>query len=302
MHGRRHGTGDAASGRYVGEADRLGVARLHMHLCEIEAELLGRNLGDRGACAGNIDGTHGHHEPRIAGERHMAGRRYRRAAPVAECDAAAARVARRRQRIGPAGMCRDALEQGNEPDGGEGRAGDHRAAGHRGVAQAEFQRVERQALSHLIYCLLHGEGGLRPARAAIGLGPWLVGHDVIALEQQIGALIEIGAGLHLQRRADTGKAAGVVDKAPVDRRQRTVLLGADLHVDRGPGCRTGAQHHLLAADDDLDRLTGFLGEHHGGRLDMRVDLPAETAADLERHHFQQRLRLAEQCRELEAPA
>ena len=191
-------------------------------------------------------------------------------------------------------MSADAVEDGGEADGRERRADRHQAAGDGGVALAELQRVDAEPLAERIHRLLHGEGGLDAAGGAIGLRARLVGDDVEALQVEVGALVERGRGLHDERRAEAGQAAGVQAVGALDGGEASVAVGADGDVDQRGGGRTGAAlQHLLACEHDLHRPAALLGQTHRHGLAVDDDLAAERAADFQRHDLQLRQRQPE---------
>ena len=271
---------------------------MDVDVVERQPELLGHHLRHGGARAGEIDGAHGHHRPAVAGDGDVRRRGHRRAAPVAERQAAPAGIAALGQRVPPAGMLADPVEDGGQADGRERRADRHGAAGDGGVALAELERVHVEPLAQRVHRLLHGEVRLDAAGPAIGLGARLVGDDVEALQVEVGALVERGRRLHDERGAQARQAAGVQAIGAVDGDEAAIPVGADGDVDQRRGGGTGAAlQHLLAREDQLDRAAAFLRQPHRHGLAMDGDLAAEAAADLERHHLELRLRQPEHARD-----
>jgi len=188
----------------------------------------------------------------------------------------------------------DAIENGGEADRGKRRADRHQAAGDGGVALAEFQRVEAEALAERVHRLLHGEGGLDAAGRAIGLRARLVGDDVEALQVEVGALVERGRSLHDEGGPEARQAARVEVVGGLDGGEAAVAVGADGDVDQRGGRRTGAAlQHLLARQHDLHRPAALLRQASGDGLTVDDDLAAERAADFQRHDLELRQRQAE---------
>src|SRR5579885_1041977 len=141
---------------------------------------------------------------------------------------------------------------------------------------------------------------MRSAWRAVGRLAWLVGQHLDALDVEVWKPVQARdeqAGVVERAARETTR---IHDNPRLDGGQRAVLLSAGLHLHDEPG-RRGRRDELLATgQDQSDRPTGLLRQVGGDRLDNRLNLGAEAAANLHRHDLDLALWNAEDAAQLAA--
>ena len=112
----------------------------------------------------------------------------------------------------------------------------------------------------IVHRAFDGEGGLRGAVAAKAAGRHHVGVDGVAIGLLVGAAVgRERAGQRRRQRlaAVAAIGAGVGHDADLDRGQRAVAFGAELHMRGHRVARGGADELLLAGELPFHRPAGL---------------------------------------------
>ena len=177
------------------------------------------------------------------------------------------------------------LQRFDEADLAEGLRIDRPGAIGHGVLHAEIDLVHADLVGEFADDALDAEDHLRHAGRAEGgdlgaVGDHLIGHcahilQIVAREHGLG---RIGEG-----RARIG--AGLEDQFGVRRRDRAILLAADLDARLRARHRPGAPEDLRTGEGDLHRSARLAGELDGDGLRIKGRLAAEAAAKFRLLHL-----------------
>ncbi len=280
-HRKTGGEGDAAAAGHEVEADRGGIGDHRPHLVVVDAELLGRHQGERGAAAADVGIARDHRHRTVLADVAGGAGIGADVEPEAGGHAAGIAVLDRRAVVR---RVLHGLERLDHADGVEGDTIGRLGARLGGVLQAQVDRIHVELLGQDVDRGLDGPRRDRGARRAIGrdLGP--VAHDIEALDVDIVDVVA-GEAAHAgrsDRRAREGARLHLDDALGGD--DAAVLGGADLDLDVAARCGAGGAEHVLARHRHLHRLARLLRQPDGQGLEIDHGLAAEAAADLGRRH------------------
>ena len=158
------------------------------------------------------------------------------------------------------------------------------------VLKAELDGVHAELAGKLVYHRLDRERRLRRPRRAVGRDLRLVHHHVVAVHGEV---------LHRVRRDPVHDArpnrrprigAGLVGEPQIGGSDRPILFGPNSRLDVRPRRGPGPLKDLPAAHGELHRMPRLPRRDRRDGVEVTGDLPAETAAHLQRHNLDLRLR------------